>query len=421
MARIEDRPPPFRPENGKLQGRPVGNSAGAGDDDEEVVVNSSVNLQQPPPPPPPPLNRRDSTVYAVGAGRGGVTEGAGDSNRQWQRPAAVPGLGQGPPASYGKPQSQEQPFGRQSIPEGQEQQRYPPTTGNYNNNNNNSNNSRQLQDDENRRPAAVVVPNSQKPVRDVPPLTRRDSVLDAVPKAADPGLRRADVPANYGRRPPASDLQEDGGRRPSDSGNRRPPQQPDAQETVRRPAEPEDAGGGDGGRRLSDHRNSRPEATDYGKPVASRADANKEDRLFSKDYAQQQQPRIDRRVSPEKDSGPRAPTVEQGGNRASELRKLHFEATHQLKPVREQFSPKRTTGGDHKMDGKATLSREQAPGAEDAAVVKPKDYAAAVARSTGENDPNKTLTTSDEIRYRDEPYKYTRPDTLKIIKGTFCH
>lgn len=352
-----------------------------GDDDEEVVVNSSVNQQ-----PPPPLNRRDSTLHAGGR----PPEGA-EPNRQWQRLAAAAAQGAG---MYGKPPQQDQPYGRQQppLPEGQEQQRY-----------------NRQQDEDARRPPP---PNSQKP-RDVPPMIRRDSVMDAIPKAMDVGPRgRNDVPAEYGRRPPPMDMQEDRRAATELVTTRRPIPQ-DSQDEIRRQVEYKKAeivnelGG------------------TVGKSVASRPDVNKEDRSTTRDYEQQQQQQQSRY---ERKGEILPPKSVEHGNRASELRKSHFEATH-MKPVKESQQYSRADGGDNKTDGK-TFGRELPPRAEETGG-KTRDYAAvAASKPAGEyepNDRNKMMATAatDNDRNRDEQLvtqtKNLRPDTLKIIQGTFVN
>lgn len=392
---VEDNRQPYRPENGRPVARPVqGGGVGAADDDEEVVVNSSVNQQ-----PPPSLNRRDSTLHAAGGGR--PTEGT-DPNRQWQRlAAAAQGAGM-----YGKPQ-QDQPYGgrqQQSlvIPEGQEQQRY----------------NRQLQQDEdNRRPP----PNGQKP-RDATPMIRRDSVMmDAMSKVADVGSRvrnEGPPPAEYGRRPPPMDVQDDK-RAPVESGATGRPVRQDSQDEIRRQAEY---------KKTVDVVNDFGSGGGAGKSVASpRPDANKEDRSITRDYDQQQlQPRYESKGDKEL----LVPKAVEHGNRASELRKSHFEATH-MKPAKDaqQYSRVDGTGGsDNKTEGK-TFGKEPPPKAEETGS-KARDYVAS--RPAGEHEPNdrnKTMTTTvvaaDTVRSRDEPLmsqsKYSRPDTLKIIKGTFAN
>lgn len=411
VSRVEDRPP-FRPENGRPV-RPV-SGGGGGTDDEGVVVNSSVNQQ-------PPLNRRDSTMYAAG-NRAGAADSAAvidPTNRQWQRPAAPP---------YGKPP--EQQYGRQTaaIPEGQEQPRYPQPTGNYN---------RpvvvgqpQQQDDDNgKKPAAMLQPPSSGPkTRDVQPLTRRDSVLDSTSfKMAEATLRKNDVPAaatEYGRRPQPGSLVdglENGGRRPSDQmagGSRRPPAPVDSQDdiggrrtTEYKKTEQEDAVA----RRAPDYnnRNNRPESADYGvagRPAMSRPEVGREDRTSTRDYQQQQ-----RKSS--SDNEPKL-TVEHG-NRASELRKAHFEATH-MKQAKQQPYWK-ADGNNSRMDENKTFARGEPQRSAES-----KSYASAVGSSGEYNPNNKTITSSADNfdNFGDDPlsfHKNSRPDTLEIIKGTFVN
>jgi len=434
-SRVGEDRPQFRSENGR-QARPVG-----GDDDEEVVVNSSINQQQ-----QPVLNRRDSTVFV--GGRAG--DGAADPNKQWQPRAVAPGA-----VPYGKPQQQEQQYSRQSlvIPEGQEQTRFPAqAAGGYN-----SNRPAPPQEDDgglngSRQPAQVQ--NGMQKIRDVQPqqqqqqqqqpqqqkqqqqqqqqhfLTRRDSVLDANTAKAgvDMMSRRNDGVAEYGRRPAPDLLQDEGGSRwqpELTGGARRPaPGQDSVQlEDGRRPAaefkktEQEDVSG----RRLTDFKNIRSEvgpAAEYG--AASRqvaAVTRPDDRPSAvRDY---EQPRYERKASPEKDQpAAQRPVAVEHGNRASELRKLHFEATH-LKTVKEQ---PRTTHDD----GRVGSARGREPLADEARAAR--DYAAAAVKSTGDGDPlneryratftaaeNRVAGGDDEVV--PQLSKNSRPDTLKIIKG----
>lgn len=420
----EDRPlPQFRSENGR-QARSV---LGATDDDEEVVVNSSMNQQQ-----QPVLNRRDSTVF------GGSRPGD-DPNKQWQPRAVAPGA-----VPYGKPQQQEQ-YGRQSlvIPEGQEQTRFPAqAAGGYN-----SRPAAQQEDDGDlngsRQP--VQVQNGMQKIRDVQPqqqqqqkqqqqqqqqhlLTRRDSVLDANTAKAgvDMMSRRNDGVAEYGRRPAPDLLQDEGGsrRQPELTGGaRRPaPGQDSVQEDGKRPAaefkktEQEDVSG----RRLTDFKNIRSEAgpaAEYGAASRQVAAVNRpEDRPSVRDY---EQPRYERKASLEKDQpAAQKPVAVEHGNRASELRKLHFENTH-LKTVKEQ--PHAT----HDDDRVGSARGREPPVDETRAA---RDYAAAAVRSTGDGDPlneryRSTLTAAEKrVTGGDDEVvpqlsKNSRPDTLKIIKG----
>ncbi|XP_025418654.1 microtubule-associated protein tau isoform X2 [Sipha flava] len=377
QTRVEEKQP-FRPENGR-PARPV---VGSGiDDDEEVVVNSSVNQQ----PPPPPLNRRDSTLHAGGRPPEGV-----EPNRQWQRLAAA-ATAQGA-GKYGKPQ-QDQQYGRQQpslvMPEGQEQQRY---------------NRQQFQQDEDiRRPS---LSNSQKP-RDVPSIIRRDSVMDGISKVADVSLRgRNDAPVEYGRRPPPVDMQDDRKAAVEQEAARRLVPQ-DSQDEIRRQVE----------YRKAEVVNEFGSGGSNGKLVAPRPDMNKEDRS-TKEYEEQQQSRYERKVEKEF-AGPKA--VEHG-NRASELRKSHFEATH-MKPVKEPQKYSMVDGGGDNID--KTFGKELPTKVEEMGN-KTRDYAAiAASRPAGEHDTNdrnktKTKTIADNVRNRDEPIvsqsKNLRPDTLKIIK-----
>jgi len=237
--------------------------------------------------------------------------------------------------------------------------------------------------------------------------------------------RRNDGMTEYGRRP-APDLQDEGGnRRQSElvGGARRPPPvQESMQDDSRRPAaefkktEQEDMSG----RRLTDFKNIRPEvsaAAEYG--AASRqanATTRPDDRPSMRDY---EQPRYERKPSLEKDQPVQRPTAVEHGNRASELRKMHFEATH-LKPVKEQ--PNATNNDD-----RVSSARGREPQTND---TRPRDYAAAAAmKSTGDGDPtnerNRATVTgaADSVAGEDDevvpqPSKNSRPDTLKIIKGT---
>lgn len=428
----EDRPmPQFRSDNGR-QARPVG---GGADDDEEVVVNSSINQQIQQQQQQPTLNRRDSMTFA--SGRAG--DGPADPNKQWQPRAVGPGV-----VPYGKPQPQEQQYGRQSlvIPEGQEQTRFPgQAAGGYNKNRP----AASREDDgglNGTRPPAQVqngMQNTMQPQQQQQQqqqqqkqqqqnlLTRRDSVLDASTAKAgmDMMSRRNDGMAEYGRRP-APDLQDEGGnRRQSElvGGARRPPTvQESMQDDSRRQAaefkktEPEDVSG----RRLTDFKNIRPEvgaAAEYG--AASRqvnATTRPDDRPSMRDY---EQPRYERKPSLEKDQPVQRPAAVEHGNRASELRKMHFEATH-LKPVKEQPNAANN-------DGRVASARGREPPTND---TRPRDYAAAAAmKSTGDGDPpnewyRATVTgAADHVAGGDDevvpqPSKNSRPDTLKIIKGT---
>lgn len=383
LGRIEDRPPPFRPENGRPL-RPASSGGGGDDDDEVVVVNSN---QQ-----PPSQIRRESVANRP--------EGE-SSNRQWPRPSVVSGL-QNAAASYGKPS---EPYGSRQQPttiaEGQEQRYQPPAATPYG-----------------RQPAAVVLQDGQK-ARGEPqqPLIRRNSVLQdglLQPKAAG----RIDLPpaTEYGRRPPppSSELQED--KRPPEyggGGGRRPllPDQEEAKRTEygsggRKMPDQEDV------RRQPDYKANRSEvAADYGgKPVTSRD----EPRRTSRDY-EQQQPRNyeQRKVSLEKPQEPLSPRVEHG-NRASELRKSHFEATH-LKPVKEQqqYGGRTTAAGGGGRDPRAVET--------DAMTANSKDYYTSRHAKPSENEPiaiDRNRSSVDDGRNRDELYsKNPRPDTLKIVKG----
>ncbi|XP_015370498.1 PREDICTED: uncharacterized protein LOC107166375 isoform X2 [Diuraphis noxia] len=414
----EDRPmPQFRSDNGR-QARPVG---GGADDDEEVVVNSSIN-QQMQQQQQPTLNRRDSTTFA--SGRAG--DGPVDPNKQWQPRAVAPGM-----VPYGKPQQQEQQYGRQSlvIPEGQEQTRFPAqATGAYNNSRPTAS---QEDDVGSRQPVQmqngmqkILQPQQQQPQRQQQQnlLTRRDSVLDASTAKAGTDMisRRNDGMAEYGRRP-TLDLQDEGGNRWQSElvgGARRPPPVQDSiQDDSRRPAaefkktEQEDVSG----RRLTDFKTIRPEigaATEYG--AASRqvnATTRPDDRPPMRDY---EQPRYERKALLEKDQPVQRPAAVEHGNRASELRKLHFEATH-LKPVREQPNAANN-------DGRVASERGREPPTNGTG---PRDYAAM--KSTGDDDPpneryRATVTAAaDRVAGGDDkvvpqPSKNSRPDTLKIIK-----
>ncbi|XP_022160259.1 microtubule-associated protein tau isoform X2 [Myzus persicae] len=430
----EDRPlPQFRSENGR-QARPVG---GGADDDEEVVVNSSTNQQM---QQQPALNRRDSTVFAGGR----VGDGTTDPNKQWQQRAGAPGT-----VPYGKPQPQEQQYGRQSlvIPEGQEQTRFPTqAAGGYNSNrpvapqedDGGLNGSRQPAQVQNGMQKRDMQPQQQQQQQQQQPqqqkqqqqqqqqqqnlLTRRDSVLDSNTAKAgmDMMSRRNDGMAEYGRKP-APDLQDEGtgGRRQSEliGGVRRPlPAQDSIQEDGRRPAaefkktEQEDVSG----RRLTDFKNNRSEAgpaAEYG--AASRQVTHPDDRPSVRDY---EQSRHERKASLEKDQPVQRPTSVEHGNRASELRKLHFEATH-LKAVKEQ--PRAAND-----DGRVASARGREPPVDE---TRARDYAAAAVRSTGDGDPPNEryratfAPAADRVAGGDDEVvqqlsKNSRPDTLKIIK-----
>lgn len=431
LSRIEDRS--YKPENGRpARGVLSGSVGGGGDDDEEVVVNSSVTNQQ--QSQPPPLNRRDSTVYA------GVRPVAdiADPSRQWQRPVAAQGPAgvgaQGPAAAYaGKPQEQTQ-YGRQPtvILEGQKQ-RYPPQPAvGYNR--------PPQQDDENKRPA---VPTGQK-ARDAQPLTRRDSVLDATYRTTEAGARRSDAPAEYGsRRPPPPDLQEDGARRPPETvvggGMRRPPPPSNPQDNggvgKRLPpaeyykrTEPEDVAGS-GERRSSElwNNKSTPEVAP-GKPVSI------EDKQPARaDYSEQQQQqhtRYERKVSLEREllsskTGGGGGGPERADNRAPEpIKKANFDSEQAKTAVKEQQQQQQSYPKTLAAPDGNERSVDRQPRATDNVAPNPKDYAAAVTRSsTDENQPTKrTVQETVDKSNRDEPSlgsynKNLRPDTLKIIKG----
>ncbi|XP_025194128.1 microtubule-associated protein tau isoform X2 [Melanaphis sacchari] len=417
----EERPlPQFRSENG----RQVRTVEGGADDDEEVVVNSTIN-QQLQQQQQSMLSRRDSVVLA-GSRTG---DGIADPNKQWQPKAAAPGA-----VPYGKPQPQEQQYGRQSlmIPEGQEQTRFPAqATGGYN-----SNRLAMMQgDDSSRQPAQAQ--NGMQKSRDVQPqqqqqkqqqqnlLTRRDSVFDANTAKVNTEMmsRRNDGMAEYGRRP-GPDLRDDSGNRWQPElvggGRRPPPMQDSVQEDGKRPAAEykEDMSG----RRLTDFKNSRPEAgatVDFGAAArqvnaVARPDDKPYDRQSVRDY---EQPRYERKASLEKDQPvPKAAAVEHG-NRASELRKLHFDSTY-LKPVREQ---QQYVAND---DSKVAAARGRVSQVEE---TRARDYAVAAVKSTGDgNPPNErykaTFTEAadgaksgnDEVV--PQMSKNSRPDTLKIIK-----
>lgn len=250
--------------------------------------------------------------------------------------------------------------------------------------------------------------------------------MDANKTNIDMMPRRNEGMAEYGRRP-APDLQDDSGSswQPDlvGGGRRPPPMQDSVQEDGKRPAaehkktEQEDVSG----RRTTELKNSRPEAgaaatADYaaaGRQVmnaAARPDDRPYDRQPVRDY--------ERKASLEKDQPvPRAAAVEHG-NRASELRKLHFEATH-LKPVREQ----QYVANDD--SNKVASARGRVPPMDES---RARDYAAAVARPTGDgNPPNERYRSTfnaaadgagsrnDEVM--PQMSKNSRPDTLKIIKG----
>lgn len=430
-SRVGDDRTQFRSENGR-QARPVG-----GDDDEEVVVNSSINQQQ-----QPVLNRRDSTVFAGGR----VGDGTADPNKQWQPRAVAPGA-----VPYGKPQQQEQQYGRQSlvIPEGQEQTRFPTqAAGGYN-----STRPAAPQEDDgvlngSRQPAQVQ--NGMQKIRDLQPqqqqqqpqqqkqqqqqqqqhlLTRRDSVLDANTAKAgvDMMSRKNDLVAEYGRRPAQDLLQDEGGnrRQPELTGGARrlAPGQESVQEDGKRPAaefkktEQEDVSG----RRLTDFKNIRSEVgptAEYGAASRQVAAATRPDDRPSavRDY---EQPRYERKTSPEKDQpAAQRPVAVEHGNRASELRKLHFEATH-LKTAKEQ------TRVAHD-DGKVGSARGREPPVDETRAAR--DYAAAAVKSTSDGDPLNEryratfISAEDRVAVGDDEVvpqlsKNSRPDTLKIIKG----
>ncbi|XP_026805832.1 microtubule-associated protein tau isoform X3 [Rhopalosiphum maidis] len=413
--------PQFRSDNGR-QVRPVEGSA---DDDEEVIVNSTINQQlQQQQQLQPALSRRDSTVFAGGR----AADGTSDPNKQWQPKQAAQGV-----IPYGKPQPQEQQYGRQSLvmPEGQEQIRFPAQTaaGGYN-----SSRLAVTQEDEgNRQP--VQAQNGIQKVRDVQQqqqqqkqqqqhsLMRRDSVLDANTakvNSIDMMSRRNDGMAEYGRRP-APDLQDDSGSRWQPEliggGRRPPPMQDSVQEDGKRSlaeykkTEQEDTSG----KRLTDFKNSRPEAgaaADYG--AAAGRQMNAATRLDDRPHDKQsyEQPRNERKASLEKDQpAPRAAAVEHG-NRASELRKMHFEATH-LKPVREQ---QHVANDDSKVT--AVRGRVVPPVDE----TKARDYTAAAVRSTDDGNPSNeryraaNIAGSGNDEAVPQMSKNSRPDTLKIIK-----